>query len=87
MTIEWRSIDTPMPDGSDPKDHRLILRGTIDRTTLSEDEDTWFPRGMVRCFGYWDTIDDAWALETTPWYGPFFFPTHYAVIPPELRLY
>lgn len=85
--MKWVSISKSLPDGRSPKNAGvLLLKGTIDRSTLNEDEDHAFPRQVVRTIGYWDSLDGAWALSTTPWYGPFFNPTHYAELPRSLEI-
>jgi hypothetical protein len=83
----WIPIETPLEDGRNPKNAGvLLLKGTLDRSTLTQPGDEMFPRQTVRTVGYWDSLDEAWALTTTPWYGPFFNPTHYAVFPDSLDL-
>lgn len=85
--MKWIPIETSLEDGRDPKNAGvLLLRGALDRSTLTGDGDEMFPRQNVRTVGYWDSLDEAWALTTTPWYGPFFIPTHYAVFPDSLDL-
>lgn len=86
--MRWIPIDKNLPDGRDPKHAGvLLLKGTLDRSTLTAEESCWFPDATVRTVGYWDSLDGAWSLTTTPWFGPFFLPTHYAVFPDSLELH
>ena len=85
--MNWIPIGDPSPNGLDAQSEGVVLlKGTIDRATLTDDEDSCFPRETIRVVGYWDSIDSAWALTSTPWYGPFFNPTHYAVFPESLEI-
>jgi len=75
----WKNIvDTT--DGVDPKNLGIILlKGKLDCSMLKEEYIDAFPQNTMAVVGYWDPIDEAWALTSTLWYGPFFIPTHYAV--------
>lgn len=85
--MKWIPVENALPDGRDPRNAGvLLLKGTVNRSTLNEDEDAAFPRQVVRTVGYWDSLDEAWCMTTTPWYGPFFNPTHYAIFPDNLEL-
>jgi hypothetical protein len=61
----WRSIE------SAPKDAVLLLYGTLLGGSPEH------PRQPIRAVGYWDEIDEAWALSDTTWEGPFMNPTHW----------
>jgi len=68
----WQPIETA------PQDDVLLLYGTLRQPGLTGEH----PRGAIRAVGYWDEIDQAWALSDTTWDGPFFNPTHWMPCPP-----
>ena len=87
--MTWREISQNLEDGRDPRTAGvLLLKGKLDVSTLGNELDTnVYPRQTIRVMGYWDSLDEAWALTSTPWYGPFFLPTHYAVLPDSLDIH
>lgn len=85
--MEWIDIKSRCPNGRDPRNVGVcLLKGTVDHSTLDADQRSSFLKGVIRVVGYYDFIDEAWALTSTPWYGPFFNPTHYAIFPSSLDL-
>lgn len=72
VSVSWQDISTA------PKDRVLLLFGTLSGPGLDESH----PEGPRRVVGYWDSMDEAWALTDTPWSGPFFEPTYWAECPP-----
>lgn len=76
----WKNISEPNEDGVDPKNlGYILLKGKLDTSMLNEDVAASFPvsENMV-VVGYYDWLDEAWALSSTPFYGPFFIPSYYA---------
>jgi hypothetical protein len=69
---EWRPISTA------PKDDVLLLYGTL----YGSDDEWLLPKGLIRACGYWEKLDEAWALTDTTWAGPFIKPTHWQPLPP-----
>lgn len=65
---QWRSMDEA------PRDKPILLYGSLSGSALNE----WHPTQPIRAVGYWDAIDEAWALSDTPYYGPFFEPLCWA---------
>lgn len=59
-----------------PRDRVLLLYGNL--YGMSEQG---HPNGLIRVCGYWDTIDEAWALTDTTWAGPFIKPVAWREAP------
>ena len=68
---EWRDISTA------PHGRVLLLYGTLCGHALTPGH----PSFPIRVIGYWDDIDNAWALSDTTYLGPFIEPTHWADCP------
>lgn len=72
MTREWRPIKDAPKDGT-----VILLWGKLRDPGLTE----WHSTGKLRVVGYWDHVDSAWSLVSTPWTGPFFDPVCWAELP------
>jgi hypothetical protein len=66
-----------------PKDRLVIIAGYLYGQEIDKDrkENSLYPKGIITCIGYYDMIDDAYALTCTPYYGPFIEPVEWCELP------
>lgn len=60
-----------------PRDRPVLLLGKLCGQAVNQGH----PTGLIRAVGYWDTVDEAWALTDTTWEGPFMAPVAWAELP------
>jgi hypothetical protein len=68
--MSWQKMDIA------PKTRPILLWGKLRDPGVT----ALHPHQNIRVVGYWDDIDSAWALTSTPWDGPFFEPICWAEI-------
>lgn len=71
----WQGMD------SAPKDELILLWGYLDPIPDQRELYVYLER-PTRVAGYWEDIDQSWAVMGSTWEGPFFNPTHWMPLPP-----
>lgn len=67
-------------DTEAPKNRLIIIRGHLYGSEFERKREL-YPTGLITCVGYFDQIDDSYAITSHPYYGPFIKPIEWCELP------